>query len=270
MKKIIFLPLFFICLLTFQSLAQETEEAPASLPDQELLRLTLKVDPNCTGTGCAEGLEEAARTFAVIKAIRAEGGGLAPDGLYLEKHQWEVDQKDRPGRERLLSTHLTDPIKTDTGTEYVITYPSSSGMALTIKYRLGAFDPETKTQDLTIEDIKGLLSYKEGGIETKKNFSFRWQLKQKEDGSFEIWDKDENFKLQNIELGIGAHIGFGVTQGATYLERQGQKEFETEEGKKWMPVNQREIVLKASSCSDSSPSTLEKLIESTRSIFSKI
>ncbi|MBI2645757.1 MAG: hypothetical protein HYW85_01785, partial [Deltaproteobacteria bacterium] len=138
---------------------------------------------------------------------------------------------------------------------------------LKIKYKVGAFDPETKTQDVTVESIRGLASMKENGNETKKNLSYHWKIKQNEDGSLELWDTNPEFKLQNLEMGIGATRG-GFRQGATYLERQGEREVEAEDGtKQIVPVNQREIVLKTS-CSE--PSPIEKLMDSTQTIFSKI
>ena len=63
MKKIFFLPLFFICLLTFQSLAQESKEASPPPSDPELLRLTIKPNYDCISGG-------------FVAAARIGAGGL--------------------------------------------------------------------------------------------------------------------------------------------------------------------------------------------------
>ena len=279
MKRTIFLSLFFI-LLALPSWAQKSQEVQTVSADQELLKLTLKVDcsndEEYVGTGCSGGLEEAAKTYSILKVTPAPSGGIVPDGLYLEKHDW--DEED----ERFIVTeHHTELEKTDTQTDTIIHYPyGKKGDRLTIKYRAGTFDPKTKTQDLSIESIRGLASLREKGEETKKNISYRWKIKQKKDGSLELWETNPTeFKLKTLEMGIGAWF-FGEQQGATYLKRLGEREVDAEDGtKKKVPFEQEEIVLKASakneepalcSASSSAPSAIKKLINSTHSIFSKI
>ncbi|MBI3016937.1 MAG: hypothetical protein HYY62_02940, partial [Deltaproteobacteria bacterium] len=258
--------LFLILLAGLPSWAQESGETPTVPADQELLKLKLKVDCSengyYVGSGCSGGLEDAAKTFSILKVTPSPSGGIAPNSLYLEKHTWENNQF-------TITTHPTETVRTEDRIETLVHYPSSAG-TLTLKYSVGTFDPETKTQDFIIESIQGLASLREGGNETKKKISFRWTIKQNEDGSLEIWDTSTTpqFKLQNLELGIGAWY-FGNQKGATYLERQGEREVEAEDGtKQRVPVNQREIVLKAS-CSDST-SPVEKLMDSTQTIFEKI
>ena len=266
MKKTIFLPLFFILMASLPLWAQESEEVPSAPADQELLKLKLKVDCSednkYVGWGCGGGLEDAAKTFSILKAIPSSSGGIVPDSLYLEKHLWKDDRF-------TISNHTTELVTTEDSTDTIISYPyCEKGGILKIKYRVGAFDPETKTQDVTVESIRGLASMKENGEETKKNLSYHWKIKQNEDGSLELWETDPEFKLQNLEMGIGATRA-GSRQGATYLERQGEREVEAEDGtKQRVPVNQREIVLKAS-CSDSL-SPIEKIMQSTQTIFEKI
>ena len=234
MKKGTFLSLFFI-LLALPSWAQESKEAPSAPLVQELLTLKLKVDDSekghYVGTGCAGGLAETAKTFSILKVTPAPSGGILPDSLYLEKHTWENNQF-------TISTHPKEIINTESGISTLIHYPSSAG-TLTLKYSVGTFDPETQTQDFSVESIRGMASLREEGNETKKNLSFHWKIKQKEDGSLELWDTNPEFKLQNLEMGIGAWY-FGNQKGATYLERQGEREVEAEDGtKQCIPINQR-------------------------------
>ena len=232
MKKIFFLPLFFICLLTFQSLAQESKEESPPPSDPELLRLTIKPNYDCiSGAGCSGSVEETAKTFAIVKAKKeASSGGLQDSSVYLEKHEWSNGFWD--GGKYTLSNHPTDIVKTESKTEHIITYPSSSGQ-LTIKYTLGAFNPETRTQDFSIENIEGLKSYKQEGKVTPDPISFNWKIVQKEDGSFKVVDaEDPSFEIHSIILKIGAWKT-GILSGdggATHLEISGTKETINEEG----------------------------------------
>ncbi len=269
MKKTLFLSLFF-SLLALSGWAEP----------KELIKLTLKADCNYIGAGCAENLEQAAKKFFILKATPSPSGGIVPDSLSLEKHAWQEKEKDK----FTITKYETSPIKTKDGTQYLFFYLYAGPYSpkLSLKYKVGAFDPKTKTQDLTIESIRGLSSLQEEGKETKKTLSFQWKIKQKEDGSLEIWDTKPSFKLTNLEVGMGEEWvekpGYRryLNQGATYLERQGEKEIETEDGaKKQVPVRLRETVLKAKSeepaiCEAESSSTIEKLTDSMHSIFSKI
>ncbi len=228
MKKTLFLPLLFI-LLALSGWAQESQQAP--LPAQELLRLNLKADEDKCGGACVGSVKEEAKTFAILKVTPSPSGGIVPESLYLEKHQWEEEDKFKPYG------------ATKKGAAYLISYPYSSG-TLTITYNVGAFDPETKTQTLTIKSIEGLRSFNEND-ETKQKFFYRWQIKQKEDGSLELWETKPEFKLKNLVLGIAADWA-GTKRGATYLERQGEKEIEAKDGtKEIQSIQQRDLVLKA-------------------------
>ena len=226
MKIRYFIAVLFSCLLPYSFLmAQENKTI-------SLLNLNLAVDQKCIGKGCGGALEEQAQTFSILKASLLPSGQIDTNSFYLEKHEWQEDDKGNKVEVK-LSEHYGEINKTETGTEYIIHYPTAK-MTLAIHYTLGEFNPETKTQDLTISNIEGVLSFKQGGGPTPQKISFQWKLLYKDDGSIKIVDANNpNFEIDRVVFKIGAGWGWtGPYGGGTSFEVQGTTESTAEDGQK--------------------------------------